>query len=169
MGGRGGRGGGIAIAGLGMLLTVVEFLLGMWSNLYERLLPSSITSAFSNPYLSIDRALAAHVAVGVLLGLLALGLALWGALRHRPRVLFAGLGALVGILVAAGSGELFLSKGDPIYSFLMALGFLIAFGSFSGALTVLRRHGRWAPGVWSPMGGPGSAPPSTPPPGAPPS
>ncbi|HYK92865.1 MAG TPA: hypothetical protein VEY07_02330 [Thermoplasmata archaeon] len=168
MGGRGGRGGGLALAGLGVLLTSIEFLLGVWASLYDTVLPKSLRDVFATPYVSNDLALLAHVVLGLLLGLVALGLLLWAALRHRPRVMFSGVGALLGVLIGAGGGELFLTSGDPIYSFLMAVGFLMALGSFYGAITALRRASRWAPGAWMPGGpiGEPSPPPAGPsPPG----
>lgn len=164
--GRRGRGVGLLLAGLGILTTVVEFLLGLWANLYDRVLPGSLRSVFDNPYLSNDKALAAHVVVGLLLGLIALALVAWAAVRRRPRVMFSGVGALVGVLVAAIGGEFLLTSGDPIYSFLMGIGFLMAIGSFYGAVSALRRHGRWAPGAWTPGGSPPAPPMGSP--GSPP-
>ncbi|HZY92627.1 MAG TPA: hypothetical protein VFG07_07675 [Thermoplasmata archaeon] len=163
MGDRPSRGGGIALAGLGLLLTAIEFLFGVWASLYDTQLPASLRGVFDSPYVTTDLALVTHVVLGVLLGVVALGLLAWAAVHHRPRVLFSGVGALLGILIGAGGGDLFLSTGNPIYSFLMAVGFLMAFGSFYGALSALRRHGRWAPGAWTP-GEPSASPPGTPPP-----
>lgn len=157
---RGGRGIGLALSGLALLLVVVEFLLGMWVNLYDTL-PPSLRAAFESPYVTQDQALVAHIVVGVLLGVVAVALVAWAALRHRPRLLGVGVGGLLGVLIAAGGGSEFLSTGDPIYSFLMALGFLMAMGAYFRGVHSLTRPPRGAPGGWATMGGAPPAPPAS--------
>ena len=161
---RGGRGVGRALSGLAVGLVTVEFLLGMWTNLYDRVLPGSMADVFRSPYLSNDRALALHVVVGVLLGLVALALPIWGWIRHRPGVVGVGIGGLVGVALGAVAGSQFLETGDPIYSFLMALGFLIAMGAYLRGVHALSRR-PWGPAPgWVPAEVVTPTPPPAPPP-----
>jgi hypothetical protein len=163
--GRGGRGVGLALAGLAILLTVIEFLLGMWASLYDRVLPNSVRSVFDTPYITNDRALAAHVAVGVLLGLVGIALVVWAAVRRRPRVVMMGVGGLIGVALGAYGGSVFLATGDPLDSFGMAVGFLLALGAYYRVIQLLRRPPWFPPGPWSP-GSPTPSPPmGAPPPG----
>ncbi len=168
--GPGSRAGGTALAGLAILLVVAEFLLGTWTNLYDQFLPSSLRSVFDQPYLSNDRALALHVALAVLLGVVAVALLAWAGLRHRPRVAMAAFGGLLGVAIATLGGYQFIATPDPIYSFLMALGFLIALGAYMRAMTVLLRGPRPGMGPWGvPPGAMPPGPVNPPSPGAPPS
>jgi hypothetical protein len=160
---RGPRGVGRALSGLAVGLVTVEFLLGMWTALYDRVLPRSMADVFQAPYLSNDRALALHVAVGVLLGVVALALPVWGWVRHRPGAVGVGVGGLVGVALAAVSGSEFLTTGDPIYSFLMALGFLVAMGAYLRGVHALTRR-PWGPTPgWVPAEVVAPTPPAPPP------
>ncbi len=143
-----GRGGGLALTFLALLFVVVDFLAGVWANLYDEVLPSSLRSVFSNPYLTTDKALLLHVIVGLLLGLVALALLLWAVVRHRPSVFLGAAAGLLGVLIAAGGGYQFLATHDPIYSFLMALGFLLALGAYLRVAHVLTRGPRGTAGGW---------------------
>ena len=130
---------GYALIGFTTLLLTIEFLLGMWVNLYYTSLPSSISSALQNG--SSMPALATHVGLGVLLGVFAIAVIAWAVTRHRPRVAMWGFAGLLGVLLGAIGGEEFLvNPGSPIYSFLMALGFLVAFAAYVRAASVLARH-----------------------------
>jgi hypothetical protein len=150
MQGSGGRGVGLVLVMVTLLLLVVEFLLGMWVNLYVGCFPTSIMNVYNSTQCSPSSALSAHVGVGVLLVLVSLALVVWAARRHRPHLLaFAGVG-FVAILVAAFAGDEFLSTGTPAYAFLMAVAFLAAFGAYIRAAGALSRHGRMGgPGAWS--------------------
>ena len=160
---RRGRGTGLALGGFALLLTTIEFLFGLWANLYEQDLPPSMQDVFTSPYLSIDRALVGHVLVGLLLGITALGLVVWAAMRRRRHVLFSAVGGLLGVLIAAIGGAEFIAKGDPIYSFLMGLGFLLATGAYFRVMQVLRRPSRVLPPGWTPSAGGIPPGPATPP------
>lgn len=148
--------GGQALVGLTLLLLTFEFLLGMWVNLYYSGFPGSIPSVFTNG--GATPALLAHVIIGLLLGLLALAVIAWAAVHHRVMVIVLGTVGLLGVLLGAFGGEEFLTHPtSPLYSFSMALGFLVAFGAYLRASTVLQRH-RWVTGPMAP-----SAPIVTPP------
>ncbi len=157
-----GRGGGIALTFLAMLLVVVDFLAGVWANLYDEVLPGSLRAVFENPYVTTDKALLLHVVTGVLLGVVAFALLVWSLVRHRPRIFVSATAGLLGVLLAAGGGYQFLATGDPIYSFLMALGFLLALAAYIRAAHVLTRLPRSGAGGWMP-GPPTPAEPASPP------
>lgn len=148
MQGPGGRGVGLALVMLTLLLLAVQYVVGMWINLYARCLPTSIQNVYNSTQCTPNIEVGAHVDLGLVLGLLSLALVVWAARRHRPHLLAAAGAGFVFILVAAFAGEEFLATGNAAYSLLMAVAFLAAFGAYLRAAAALSRHSR--------MGGPGS-------------
>lgn len=148
-----GMGLGRALAGLALLLTSLEFLLGMDVNLYTTCLPSDTRTLFaSNPCPGSSQVgLEAHVVLGLLLVVVAIGLLAWGLSRRIPRVAGPAFGGLLGVVIAAVGGFEYLSTTNPAYSFLMAVGFLIAVGAYFQVLIGLRDLARQAstPVGWS--------------------
>lgn len=143
----GGVGAGRALVALLIFTTTIEFLLGMGVNLYTTCLPDGPMHLFSsNPCAasSGQSILEAHVVVGVILGLLALGLLAWAARRRIPRFMGPAFGGFLGVVIAALGGYEYLAiNPNPAdYSFLMALGFLLAFGAYMSAAFVLRDYAR---------------------------
>lgn len=132
--------GGLALIGLTSLLLTVEFLLGIYVNLYDSRLPSSLQNAFQGGLPTT--AIGAHVVVGVLLGLFALLTLVWAVFRHRPHVAVWAVVGLLGVLVGAVAGDEFLVTQQASWSFVMALGFLLSFVAYTRAAGVLARH-RW--------------------------
>lgn len=129
---------GFALLGITSLLLALEFLLGMYVNLYDASLPNSIEHVFGSG-LAMS-ALAAHVTLGILLGVFALLTLLWAVMRRRLHVAAWAMIGLLGVLLAAVGGDLFLMNQQPAWSFTMALGFLISFGAYTRAAGVLARH-----------------------------
>ncbi|HEV2429275.1 MAG TPA: hypothetical protein VGV64_05450 [Thermoplasmata archaeon] len=100
-------------------LLAVEYLLGMWTNLYA---PSAFTDSTSFP--SLDW----HYTNGYVLGVVAILTVVLAALSRKVPYLVLGLVALGAILGAGLSGQAFVGSApnNPIDSFSMSLAFLFA-------------------------------------------
>jgi hypothetical protein len=154
----GGVGTGRALLFLTLFATAVEFLLGVDVSLYTTCLPGGARYVFAMDPCGSQGALQAHVALGAILGILALVLLIWAVRRRIPGLLGPVFGGFLGVVIAAVGGYEFLATssptmdGNPADSFLMALGFLIALGAYFSAGYALRdfeRTGgaaiRWTP------------------------
>jgi hypothetical protein len=122
-----------------LALIGVEFFLGIWLNLFGRF-PSGSGGLGTAVTYGVDPILAAHIVVGVILGIGALFLVVraWSD-PMRPMRWFALLGFL-GIVFAAASGSGFVLSGysSGIDSFLMSVGFAVALTAYYEGLVQLR-------------------------------
>lgn len=110
-----------------LLILAIEYSLGIYVNAY-----------LAPPY--GDAVFSAHYALGVLLGALAVLVLAFSALTRSVPAIATSAVALVFIASAGQSGRLFAFQGqDPVYSVVMALGFLIAFASYFSEVLVVRR------------------------------
>ena len=128
-----------------MVLLVLEFLVGMWVNLFVTISshhPGAATRYGMGAAAGIGwaltagpRALGLHVALGLVLG--ACALLHTATVRGRPAVgsLLWSLVGLGGVLGAASSGAAFLDDGAPLHSLLMSLGFAVALVGYGMAMT----------------------------------
>jgi hypothetical protein len=137
------------LAILTFFLLLAQFLIGMLVNFDT--LPSTHPGADASEYFSDVvqgdawalvaqniLELRVHVAIGVLLGLVALALTwLSVAVRSRAWIIASVLG-FVGILGAGFNGASFLNYGHNVSSFLMALGFVLAVCAYAVGLYVTR-------------------------------
>ncbi|MCI4317369.1 MAG: hypothetical protein L3J96_02425 [Thermoplasmata archaeon] len=135
-----------AFAGLTMLLLVVQYLLGLWTNLYG---PTAYTSNTSFP------ALDAHYNVGFALFFTALILLVLTGLSRELRLVVPAVVGLVAIILAGVYGMMYVGStpNAPIDSFLMGLMFLVAFGATSAVSSLgMMRHpvGPMPPTPYSP-------------------
>lgn len=138
-----------------LIAGVVEYLLGMDVNLYSSCFPDGPMHLFSSDPCGTQSMLEAHVVVGILLGLLAVGMLLWALRRRIPGLLVPVFGGLLGVVIAAAGGYEFLAMNQSAAdSFLMSVGFLMAFGAYFSASLVLRDYARsggaavrWTPPV----------------------
>lgn len=124
----------VLFAPLGMLgLLAVQFLLGIAVNLYVQIPPAGfrmMEMMRSGPLVMVHMMLGMMLAVGAMV---AVGV----ALPYGRRVVSCAVTALGGILVAGLGGLLFLMDGQSNgTSYLMAVGFLIATGSYVGQIVV---------------------------------
>jgi len=114
-----------------LILLVAEFVLGMYTALFVEF-PDSLANGNAWAWsFSQSPVILFHVLLGTLLlvtSLIALGLGL--ASKNKAGVITAALG-LVLVLVAYGSGSVFLSNvQNDNYSFWMALGFMGSLASY---------------------------------------
>ena len=101
----------------------LQFILGMLANLYSNIPKNHPYEVFGHfGYILI------HSLNAILLLVLAIAF-LWLAIKEKIH-LTAAIWGLIGIIVAFISGHLFVSTQQNIYSLIMSLGFILAFGSY---------------------------------------
>ncbi len=112
-----------------VILLVVQFLLGMDTNLYVNV-PTTLTSTFwTDPSTWIIRF---HMIVGTLILLIGIYLVVKMSAVKNRMVVGATLSGLFWVIVAYASGLAFLFGGaNNIFSFTMAIGFLFALLSYA--------------------------------------
>lgn len=121
-------------------LLVVQYLLGMYVNLYVDV-PSTLTAAFWESQTTLI--IIAHMWVGAAL----LGIAIYLAIRSStiriPGVRTSSLSGLLWVSFAFLSGIAFLFGGaNNLFSYAMAAGFLFAVMSFGFAAGAMAFQGR---------------------------
>src|ERR1700729_1843503 len=104
-----------------LVLLVAEYGLGMYVNLYV-LVPSAdhgggLGGAIGNGPLTLSL----HGAIGLLLGLGALGVLVQAVMARRPGVIVASAAGLVGVGLAAAAGASFVSSGQTADSMAMSV------------------------------------------------
>lgn len=118
-----------------LVLLVVQFTVGMYLNFYVQL-PDNHPGTGDSYAPSIpwalagngSLALAIHVAVWILLTLGAIALVVRGIMSKRKAFIWGNSLGLLFILMAGSGGLTFLNRGgDDKESFMMAIGFLLAF------------------------------------------
>lgn len=125
---------------LGLLTALlgVQFLLGMYLNLYVNL-PSN-TNSFAG-YISENGILAAHIGFAFLLVILSF-VAFFQAIHARigNLYIFSVLLSTISIVAAGISGMLFMMGGqNNLYSYLMAFFFLISFAFIGFGMSGIRK------------------------------
>jgi len=124
-----------------LLLLVVQFLLGMGTNLFVTIPahhPGSAASSFWGgaveslawSFTSGLPVLIAHVVVGLLLILSSIELVVHGLRARRAPALWLAVGGLLGIVAAAINGASFLEFQLNLNSMLMSAGFALAVGCY---------------------------------------
>lgn len=126
------------------LLLIVQFLLGMWANLFvvvTRHHPGANASYFPGAARSILWALShggplleAHVGVGLLLFVLGVRLLVLAVRTGEPGLAWWPVVGLVGVFAAGGNGASYLDFGKDFSSMLMAAGFAVAMFGFGMAM-----------------------------------
>ncbi len=120
------------------LLLLIQFLLGMYVNLYVSI-PTG-TQSFAD-YMSASPVLAAHIVLAFFI-VVADFMALFMAIHARIGnfYIFSVMVSLITIVAAGISGLLFLMAGqNNIYSYLMAFFFLISFAFLGFGMTGTRK------------------------------
>ena len=104
-----------------LVLLVAEYLMGMYVNLYVSVPPADhgggVGGAISNGPLTLSL----HGAIGLLLGLGALGVLVQAVLARRLAVIVASAAGLIGVALAAAAGASFVSGGRAADSMAMSV------------------------------------------------
>lgn len=126
------------ILGLITMFLGIQFLLGMYINLYVTL-PAS-THSFAG-YITANPAIAAHIGVAfiiVVLNFFAFFMAI--SARIGNYYILAVMLSLVSVVVSGLSGMIFLMGGDnDAFSFLMAFFFILSFAFVGFGMTGTRK------------------------------
>lgn len=137
-----------------MLLLIVQYLLGLWANVYApaQFAPFDSYPPFPSPALEF------HILTGDALFLLSLVVLVFAALSKRLHQIAPAVVLVVSIFIAGQFGMAFVnsSPNDPLDSFGMGVMFLVAFVS---AVTLMVLPGRRAPTV--PAASPSDAAPTS--------
>jgi hypothetical protein len=116
------------------ILMVVQFLLGMYINLYIKFPTSGPADAWSFAWHSLP--VAAHIILGTII-LLATAITFIQSIRHKDRhMIIAGAIGVTAMLLSVIGGETFITTQNALASYLMSVGFLIGILSLNvGFLT----------------------------------
>ncbi|MEM0280074.1 hypothetical protein [Metallosphaera sp.] len=131
-----------------LTLLLIEFILGMWINLFVSLPPGTPnrppyqeTGFMMGTFLgSFGGAVMAHFMLGVLIALVSFVIMILAFLLGDLKVMMTGVISFLFIVVAGISGLSFMMSGftNNFYSFLMSVGFILAFSSYSALLYFLK-------------------------------
>ncbi len=114
------------------LVLSIEFLVGMYLNVYVTLQPG--TAQYENPFLLT------HIILGVVLFALSILAVVYGYVKkiERSIVVMLIVSALL-VLVTGIFGMLFLNTSNPIFTYLMAAFFLFIFAPVGFATSRVRK------------------------------
>ena len=120
--------------GIGMLLILIlEYILGMISNIFISLpKDGSRGQLWQSAWSQIP--IAAHIIIGYLLILGSLILIIRSFMKKDHIWKIASVGGFISIFIAALTGATFITSQQNIYSFMMSLGFMIAFLSYASGI-----------------------------------
>jgi hypothetical protein len=138
------------LAFVGLVLLVIEFLLGVQVNLFVQI-PTSLPGTTSSTVLrglvwSLQQpgmpTLLLHVVVGLLLVLISLALLVLSLVARRKTWLIVSLIAAAGTILATLSGTNFVESGRAASSLVMSIGFLLTLIAYAVGLYVTHPKGQ---------------------------
>lgn len=118
------------------LFLVIQFLLGMYINLFVSIPPRSPLFMMGyGPYDGFPIVMA-HMFLGILIGLLSIGILFLSLHSGDVKTLLSAIGLFLSVLLAGIDGLFFLFDGqNNINSYLMSTGFILAL--FFGVLLLI--------------------------------
>jgi hypothetical protein len=120
---------------LTLVILLAQYFLGLWTNIYAP--ATGFTSNTSFP--SLDW----HYNLGFALGVLGILLVIVTGFTRNLGFLALGAVALLGIIVAGLAGGQFVSTNNPLFSFDMGAGFIIAFAAVGALGLMLAARRGW--------------------------
>jgi len=123
-----------------LVLLVAEYGLGMYVNLYVSVPSADHSGGVGGAIANGPLTLSLHGAIGLLLGLGALGVLVQAVLARRPGIIVASAAGLVGVGLAAAAGASFASSGHAADS--MAMSVLTGVGMLCYAVNLYLLPGR---------------------------
>ncbi|MDH2900164.1 MAG: hypothetical protein PXY39_04260 [archaeon] len=134
--------------GVILSLLVLQFLMGMWLNLFATFPTISTSFGMMGIMGSIMAGgmglLIAHMMSGFLLVFASVAVLAFSAYSGRTDVVLLGIAGLALIVLAGISGLIFMFSGfqNNLYSYLMAVGFIFAFLVYSLGLFISRPYAK---------------------------
>lgn len=108
---------------------IIEYLLGMAASLFVEF-PQTHNATMLWQFAKGQFSITAHIVIGLLMVIGAIVLLVRAIIRKDKKWIIAASVGLFGILVAAFAGERFVSTQQAIYSYSMAVAFIIAFVAY---------------------------------------
>ncbi len=132
------------LAGAALVLLLVQYFLGLWTNVYA---PAQFASFDHGSGANYPPSLNVHITIADVLFLLSIVALVFAALARQLRLIVASIVLMVSIFVAGEFGMAFVNSApnDPIDSFGMGAMFLVALFS-AAALVMLSARARSAEG-----------------------
>lgn len=136
-----------------LIALLVQFLLGIWVNLYVPtssimgrgnrsggMMGSSQTGLMGGMSRAMSGAmpLMLHMMLGWILLLAAFGALIGSVVARHAAAMFAALAGVLAVVVAGIGGLEFASTGHDVYSFVMAVGFTGAVAAYGAELYLVR-------------------------------
>ena len=116
--------------GIGMLvLLTLQYLLGMFTNMFVQF-PDTKQEGALWEFAWKQFPLAAHIIIGFLLIIGAFALITTSIKQRNKPWIIASIIGYIGIQTAASAGSLFIPSQQNLYSYVMAVAFIIAFISY---------------------------------------
>ncbi len=103
---------------------VIQFLLGMYVNLYVEFPTSGPADAWRFAWSSAP--VAAHIILGALILLASISMLVRSIIRKNRHWIIVSSVGVAGMLLAVVGGETFITSLNELTSFLMSVGFLVA-------------------------------------------
>ncbi len=116
-----------------IIALIVQYILGIYVSFFVKF-PESGTEVQYWQFANTQVVLGLHMALGLGLLIGAIALLVRAVIYRNKTWQIVSIIGLVAMLVAAYGGERFISLQSDTYSFLMAVGFIVAFISFSWGL-----------------------------------
>lgn len=118
-------------------LLIIEFLLGMYLNLF---VTANFPISMSPSSMSTMLTILPHMAVGIILFIVSVAIVVMAARLKEQRIMTSSVLALIFILLSGLSGYLFaFNSGQDILSFTMAVGFLLTLVIYMIPVSVMMR------------------------------
>lgn len=121
-----------------LVLLVVEYAFGMYVNLYVSVPGADHGDGLGGALANGPASLGAHAALGLLLGLASLGVAVQAVLIRRAALVAASAAGLLAMILASVAGAVFTSTGDRSASMAMAVLTGVALLCYAANLYLLR-------------------------------
>jgi hypothetical protein len=124
-----------------LVLLVAKYALGMYVNLYVSVPGADHGGGLGAAVANGPASLSVHAALGLLLGVAALGVTAQAVLVRRPAVVTASVAGLIAMILASVAGIGFTSTGDGSASMAMAVLTGVALLCYAANLYLLRAPG----------------------------
>ena len=122
-----------AIVSTSIILLFLQLLLGMWDNLFAAFpVPAGSMNPIDQIFTEGPPLLAAHVVVGLVLGVLSIIGLIGAAFLKKRRLIALEASALISVLIAGESGIEFVLSGyqEDVYSYTMTVGYALLLATY---------------------------------------
>ena len=122
-----------------LVLTLVEYGMGMYINLYVTVPPADRGRGLGSALANGPAVLSLHAVIGLLLGLGAVGVLAQAAMARHLAAIIASVAGLAALALADAAGTSFTSSGHPADSMAMSVLTGTALACYATILYLVRR------------------------------